>query len=238
MDGVEVLALIHQADAPPGVFGDVIAERGHALHIHGFATGEPPPREPTDYDAVLVFGGAQQVDEDHEWLETERAFVRDLLEHDVPTLGVCLGSQLVAQVAGGPAGPAPSPEIGWYEVGLTAAASDDPLLGSAPERFAAFQWHSYGFGLPPGAVALAHGPDGALQSCRIGESTWVIQFHAEVTAAIVEDWISEDDGRELPDPTPVRELTLANMPRWNAFGRALCGHFLDYASARSGVAAA
>jgi GMP synthase-like glutamine amidotransferase len=226
---VEVLALVHQQNAPAGSFGDVVREHGHTLDVRGFATGDPPAR---DYDAVLVFGGSAQVDQPHDWLTDERDFVRALIDRGVPTLGVCLGSQLLAQVAGGETGPAPAPEVGWYEVGLTREASGDPLFRALPGRFAAFQWHSYGFGLPPGATALAHGPEGALQACRVGEAAWGIQFHAEVTGDILEGWIEEDEGEELSDPAAMRELTRANLPRWSALGRGLCARFLEFAALR------
>jgi GMP synthase-like glutamine amidotransferase len=181
----------------------------------------------------MLFGGSMQVDQDgeHPWLEDERALVRELIEHDVPMLGVCLGSQLIAQTAGAQVGPAVVPEVGWHEVGLTDEALDDPVLGPAPRRFAAYQGHSYGFTLPPGATPLAHGQADALQAYRIGDSAWGLQFHPEVTWEIVDPWIAEHarDG-DVDDEPALREETRANLPRWMAFGRALCARFLERAA--------
>ena len=231
---MEILALLHQADAPPGVFGDVVDEHGHVLDIRSFVADHAPPPDAIDrYDAALVFGGSAQVDEPLAWLEPERNLIGELMIAGTPTLGVCLGAELVVQVAGGEVGPARHREIGWHEVELTNSGERDPLLGVMPRRFAAFQWHSYGFRLPPSGSALAHGPDDAIQAARIGDATWGIQFHAEVNAAIVEDWIEEDGGRECTDPAALRDQTAANLPRWTAQGRALCSRFLEIARPRA-----
>jgi GMP synthase-like glutamine amidotransferase len=232
---MRVLALVHQDDAPPGTFGDVVTGLGHELETRSLApgAGDPPGDDAAArYGAVMIFGGSMQVDQDdrHPWLEDERALVRELIEREVPTLGVCLGSQLIAQTAGAEVGPAAVPEVGWHEVDLTLAAFEDPVMGACPRRFAAYQGHSYGFGLPPGATALAHGRGDALQAYRLG-SVWGVQFHPEVTAEIVDPWIAEHarDG-DISDPAGLREENRANMPRWAAFGRGLCTRFLETAA--------
>jgi GMP synthase-like glutamine amidotransferase len=233
---MRVLSLVHQDDAPPGTFGEVVVEHGHEHEVRSFVPGAgepPPPGAAQAYGAVMIFGGSMQVDQDdeHPWLEDERALIRDLIEREVPTLGVCLGAQVIAQTAGAAVGPATVPEVGWHEVDLTAEASDDPVLRACPNRFAAYQGHSYGFTLPPGATALAHGQADQLQAYRIGDTTWGVQFHPEVTLEIVDPWIAEHarDG-EVGDEPALREVTRVNMPRWMAFGRALCARFLEHAS--------
>jgi GMP synthase-like glutamine amidotransferase len=229
---VQVLALVHQDDAPPGTFGDVVAEHGHALDVASFVPGAGERPGQVDPGAVMVFGGSMQVDQDeqHPWLADERAFVAELIEGSVPTLGVCLGAQLIAQIAGARVGPAVVPEVGWHEVQLTADGAGDPVLGDAPERFAAYQGHSYGFELAPGATPLAHGAGDALQAYRVGDACWGLQFHPEVTWDIVDPWIAGHarDG-DVQDEPALREQTKANLPRWEAFGRSLCTRFLERA---------
>lgn len=231
---MEVLALVHQASAPPGTFADVVAERGHRLEVRSFPAGDPPPAgAAARFGAVMIFGGSMQVDQDesHPWLAEERSFVRELIDAEAPTLGVCLGAQLVAQTAGAPVGPAVVPEVGWHPVTLTTEGAADPLLGAGPQRFAAYQGHSYGFGLPPGATPLAHGNGDALQAYRLGAAAWGVQFHPEVTWAIVEPWIARHvESGDVEDEAALREETHANLPRWQAFGRALCGRFLEFAT--------
>jgi GMP synthase (glutamine-hydrolysing) len=220
---VRVLSLIHQDDAPTGVFADSVRERGAHLTewqlVHG-----PAPEPPDSYDAVFIFGGGMHVDHQdrHPWLRDEDELIRGLLAGQVPIFGVCLGSQLIAQAGGAHVGPASRDEIGWHEVETTPEAETDPLFAGLPERFHAFQWHSYAFELPPGGVPLARNSVG-LQAYRLGESAWGIQFHAEVTREIVQGWIASDGTG--------REIDLAPMEGWNRIGRLLAGRFLDVAAA-------
>ena len=146
---------------------------------------------------------------------TRRNCCAALLDRGVPLLGVCLGSQLLAEAAGAPARRASEPEIGWHEVEVTGGGSRDPLLGPLAPRFEAFQWHSYECPLPPGATALARS-DMCLQAYRIGDSAWGIQFHAEVTRADAEAWIDdyrsdEDAVRIGLDPDALRRRTRASI---------------------------
>ena len=223
---MRVLSLIHEDDAPSGIFGDVARERGHELVEWNFRRGRPPA--PGDYDAYLVFGGAMHVDQEHEhpWLREEDDLLRELLDRGAPVFGVCLGGQLIAKSAGAEVGPAEQPEVGWFDVELTAEGTDDPVLGQLPQRFQAFQWHSYAFELPPGAVPLARNSAG-LQAYRVGNRAWGVQFHPEVTQEIVQSWLEFEEGKpERPD------LDFAPLPRWNQLGRRLCAAFLDAASAK------
>jgi GMP synthase (glutamine-hydrolysing) len=221
---VRVLSLIHQDDAPTGTFADAVRKRGGELMEWNLARGAPP--DPLEgFDAVFVFGGGMHVDQDeqHPWLRDEDALIKSLIAEEVPLFGVCLGGQLIAKAAGAHVGPATQEEVGWHEVELTPEAAGDPVFAAVPERFEAFQWHSYAFDLPPGGVALARNPIG-LQAYRIGDHAWGIQFHAEVTREIVAGWLDSDGGG--------RRIDLAPMERWALVGRALADRFLDVAARR------
>lgn len=221
---MRVLSLIHQDDAPTGTFADAVREPGGELTEWNLARGAPP-EPPEAFDAVFIFGGGVQVDQEdqHPWLRDEDDLIKSLLAAEVPLLGVCLGGQLIAKAAGGHVGPAPREEVGWHEVQLTPEAAGDPLFASGPERFDTFQWHSYAFDLPPGGVPLARNSVG-LQAYRIGESVWGIQFHAEVTREIVEGWLASDRSG--------RRIDLPPMEQWARVGRALADRFLDVAARR------
>jgi GMP synthase (glutamine-hydrolysing) len=219
---LRVLSLIHQDDAPTGVFAEAVTERGGDLTEWNITRGAPP-EPPSSYDAVFVFGGGMHVDQEatHPWLRDEDGLIKELLANGVPLLGVCLGSQLIAKAAGAKVGPAPREEVGWHEVETTPEAARDMLFKGLPDSFKAFQWHSYAFELPPGGTPLARNPVG-LQAFRLGETAWGIQFHAEVTQEIVERWAASD-GTD-------RRFDFAPMARWNQIGRALAGRFLDAAA--------
>jgi GMP synthase (glutamine-hydrolysing) len=226
---MDVLAVIHGSNARAGVFEEAVRERGHGLDEWSLAWGKPLPRPLDSYGAVLVFGGAMHADQDdrHPWLREENFFLQRLVDLGTPTLGICLGVQLLAKAAHSWVGPAAEPEIGWFDVELTDAGRDDPLLGRLPERFEAFQWHYYTYGVPAGADELAHS-ERCTQAFRLGERVWGVQFHPEVTLAQVESWIHDPE-----DPAPDGERLLAETrPRidaWNALGRDLCSGFCELA---------
>jgi GMP synthase (glutamine-hydrolysing) len=230
---MRVLSLVHQPDAASGVFADAAADAGHELDEWLVPRRKAPPAPLEDYGAVLVFGGAMHVDQEdrHRWLRDELELLRRLLADDVPLFGVCLGGQLLAKALDAPVRRMPSPEVGWFEVALTPEAADDAVFGGLPGRFSSFQWHSYAFELPRGAVALARN-ERCLQAFRAGESAWGIQFHAEVTGPSVEEWARtskpEDDGAvDLPRLAAESRERIAE---WNALGKELCGRFLEVAA--------
>jgi GMP synthase (glutamine-hydrolysing) len=225
---VDVLSVIHGDNVRSGVFGDVVEGRGYQLDEWSLAWGTPPPRPVDAYGAVLVLGGAMHADQDdrHPWLREENLFLRRVLDTGQPLLGVCLGAQLLAKAAHAEVVPAREPEIGWFEVELTASGRDDPVFRVLPERFEAFQWHYYTHELPAGSVELARSAV-CTQGFRLGERAWGIQSHPEVTAVIVESWIAEEpDGEQAG----LAEETRERIADWSRLGRELCGAFLDVAA--------
>ena len=223
---MNVLAIVHGDDAGPALFGPLVAEAGHRLDEWSFEWGTPPPRPLESYDAVLVLGGAMHPDQDdlHPWLRDELDWLRGLLGRSVPTLGICLGSELLAQAAGARVEELEEAEVGWSEVELTDAGLADPVLSALPPRFQALQWHHYANDLPDGAVALARNP-AALQAFRLGETCWGVQFHPEVTEPQVGRWIG-DPGDPPADPERLRRETSERIGTWNELGRRLCRSFL------------
>jgi GMP synthase (glutamine-hydrolysing) len=235
---MRILAIVHQRDAGPGVFAEAIRGGGHALEVWMPAEEPEPPAEPPAYGGVLSLGGAMHPDQHqrHPWLATEGDLLRDGLARGVPMLGVCLGAQLLAGAAGGQALRAAHPEIGWHRVELTPEGRADPLLGPLTPGFEAFQWHSYRFSPPAGAVVLAESEVGP-QACRIGEVAWAIQFHAEVDAGDAARWIDdyrsdEDAVRIGVDPIALRGETEVRIGEFNRLGRDLCRRWLEVAERR------
>jgi GMP synthase (glutamine-hydrolysing) len=238
-DGVRVLAIVHQTAAGPGVFGEAIRERGGTLDEWLLPESAEPPADPLGYDAVFVLGGSMNADEGerYEWIGTERGLIGRLLERRVPLMGLCLGGQMVAAAAGAVPRRAANPEIGWHSVEVTDAGRDDPVLGPLAPGFEAFQWHSYEFPLPPGAVTLARS-EVCLQAARIGELAWAIQFHPEVSAADAlrwtEDYETDPDAVRIGvDPTALANEIEGKIGAFNRLGRELCGRWLDVAAAHS-----
>jgi GMP synthase-like glutamine amidotransferase len=222
---MRVLSVTHGPSVPGGVFEEVVEARGHELGRWVVPNG-PAPGDARDFDAVMAFGGSMHPDEDElfAWLESEEAFLKDVLAAGIPVVGVCLGAQMLARAAGASVAPAREEEIGWLEVELTSAGRDDPVLGVLPSSFEAFQWHHYTFGVPAGGTELARS-EVCTQAFRVGRA-WGLQFHAEVTLPMIRAWAAEDP-HELPFSE--EDLMTATTPRiaeWNEHGRRLCAAFL------------
>jgi GMP synthase (glutamine-hydrolysing) len=227
---MRVLSMTHGPLVGAEVFGDAIIAEGHELEEWSLVDADAPPRSIDAYEAVLVFGGDQNVgqEERHPWLWREYDVLRELVERRVPLFGVCLGAQTLARAMGARVGPSPEPERGFFPVELTDAARDDPVFGMLPERFDAFQGHSYAFDVPPGAVELARSRV-CSQAFRVGECAWGVQFHPEVRVAQVEEWFAEE-GIVGPGPERVLREVRERFGRWNAFGADLCRSFLAAAA--------
>jgi GMP synthase (glutamine-hydrolysing) len=229
---MRVLSVVHEGTSTGGggLFEDLVERRGDRLDRWLTVNGCRGPDAPERYDAIMVFGGAMHPDQDaeHPWLLEEASFIRTALEREVPLLGVCLGSQLIARAAGAWVGRADTAEVGWFPVDVNDAGRTDPVLSVLPERVDAFEWHYYTFDLPAGAELLASSA-GSKQAYRLGERAWGIQFHAEVTRQMLDRWFVEG-AEELPDPAEVRDRTEELLSGWNEHGRQLCGAFLDLAA--------
>ena len=231
---MRVLSVVHEPTSTGGggLFEEVVVARGDKLERCVMPETTMGPDAAESYDAIMVFGGAMHPDQDaeHPWLADESAFLREAIDREVPLLGVCLGAQLIARAAGAGVGRARRDEVGWHVVEPNAAGREDPVLGVMPPRFEAFQWHYYNFELPAGAQLLAEN-DAARQAYRLGERTWGVQFHPEVTRHMLDHWFVEGEA-ELPDPAAVRRDTEQYLGAWNDCGRRLCNAFIDAALPR------
>jgi len=223
---VRILSVIHGREARTELFAPAIAAAGHELDEWSFVWETAPPQPLESYDAALVFGGAMHADQErqHPWILRELRWLESILADGMPTLGICLGVQLLARAAGSWVGPlAGGPEIGFVEVERVAA---DPVFDALPQRFDAFQWHHYTYGLPDGAVET-HRSERCTQAFRLGDACWAVQFHPEVTARQLEGWLGDTDDPPVGrDPAELRAEIAAGIERWNELGITLCNAFL------------
>ena len=234
---MRVLSLTHNDNDPSGIFGEAALERGHRLEERSLALGRPPADPVERYDAVLVFGGTMHTHEEanHPWLRPEKDMLARALDHGVPVFGVCLGGQLLADAAGAQVHRLPLAEIGWYDVELTQDAQGDPIFDELPTPFTSYQWHSYRFDLPEGAVELARN-DTCVQAFRL-DGSWGVQFHPEVNLPMLDDWITHYDTDPEAQKLGLEAVSgkaeaRARLERWNEIGRELCGRFLEFVESR------
>jgi GMP synthase (glutamine-hydrolysing) len=230
---LRVLLVVHHRNAAAGVFAEPASEH----ELGEWLPHEAPPPRLDGIGAAIVFGAEAQVDQEqaHPWLRPEKQLVRELVDRGTPVLGVCFGSQLLAELAGAVVRRAAEPEIGWHGVELTPDGRTDPLLGFLPETFESLQWHHYEWLLPSGAVALARSAR-CLQAFRLEERpVWGLQFHPEVTESDYGEWLDEwhDDPGAVAtglDPEAIRAETASKIAAWNELGRELAARFLDAAT--------
>lgn len=182
-----VLVVEHAPAEGPVAIGDVLRTHGHRLHRVRVDLGEALPTTTEGLAGLVVMGGLQDAytDEGFPSRRAELALLADAVERGTPTLGVCLGAQLLAEATGGAARPGEVPEIGWLPVDLTDAAADDPLLAGLERQLTVLQWHFDTFDLPPDAVLLARSSAYENQVFRMGERAWGLQLHVEVDEATV-----------------------------------------------------
>lgn len=132
-------------------------------------------------DLLVVMGGPMSVNDEnvYPWLVNEKEFIRSVIESGTPTLGICLGAQLIAKAMGGKVFQNPVKEIGWFPV--QAVASSNNAAFKFPEETAVFHWHGETFSLPSRATQIAKSERCKNQAFQIGNSVIGLQFHLETT---------------------------------------------------------
>lgn len=223
----KVLIVVHQEHSTPGRIGELLEERGCRLDRRCPNLGDPlPDPQLEEYAAAVVFGGPMSANDDLPGLRAERAWLERAVEAGRPLVGICLGAQLISKALGGRVGPHPEGlvEIGYYEVAPTADGAD---VLPAPTVF--YQWHAETFTLPPGAVQLARSPAFEQQAFRYGDHVYGLEFHPEMTRAMVERWTTSPNGApklSLPGARP-RDSHLQGYDRHASASDAWLGRFLD-----------
>ncbi len=179
------LVLQHEACEPLGYFEERVECEYFRLYEGDFPGGLQ------GYSGLIIMGGPMNVYEEgkYSFVKDEDLLIKEALKSGIPTLGICLGSQLIAKAAGANVYKEQEKEIGWYEVGLTEEGRGDRIFSMFEDRFTVFQWHGDTFDLPDGAVLLAEN-DLYNQAFRVGNA-YGLQFHLEVTEGMIEDWMRE-----------------------------------------------
>jgi GMP synthase (glutamine-hydrolysing) len=150
---------------------------------------------PQELAGLIVMGGPMNADDTdcYPFLATEVDWLRQAVAARLPTLGICLGAQLLAKSLGARVFRNRVKEIGWHDLELLPAALADPLLAGSNARETVFQWHADTFDPPPGAVQLARSALCEQQVFRYGTNAYGLQFHLEITAEMVADWLVDPD---------------------------------------------
>lgn len=153
------------------------------------APEDPIPQSAIEFSAIILLGGPMSVYEGIPYLTKEQFLIRDAYRRNIPVLGVCLGSQLIAGALGGTVFRGAKKEIGWYDVNVTDKGLDNLFKGLEKKELGVFQWHGDTYTLPQNAVVLAYS-DLYPQAFKIG-SAYGLQFHLEVTTDMIKVWTEE-----------------------------------------------
>lgn len=153
------------------------------------------------FDSLVVMGGPMGVYEAHDYphVTAAMALMREALDSRLPVLGICLGAQMLAEILGAKAYPGEKgQEVGWFDITLSADGSGDPAMkayaGGSAAPLKVFHFHGDTFDIPAGAARLAGSELYENQAFRYGDNTYGLQFHIEVTAEMVADWMEHIPG--------------------------------------------
>lgn len=181
------LMIVQQSSSNPGRVGDRLRQMGFELDIRCPNVGDRLPGTLDGLDAVVIFGGPMSANDDATvpGVRAQLDFLPTVFETGTPTLGICLGAQLLARTLGSSVKRHPHGlvEVGYHPIVPTAEGTGH-FLGP----MMAYQWHREGFDLPHGATCLATGETFRNQAFRYGDSVYGVQFHPEVLRVMIEVW--------------------------------------------------
>jgi GMP synthase (glutamine-hydrolysing) len=192
-----ILVILHQETSSPGRVGQILQQRGFALDIRHPVLGDALPTDLSRHHGVIIFGGPMSANDDEAYIKAEIDLCGIALKEDKPFLGICLGAQMLVKQCGGKVAGAAcgGVEIGWYP--LQATQSGRALM-DWPDMV--YHFHREGFDLPSGFELLATADLYPNQAYRVGKNAWGVQFHGELTEAMMRRWVVKGAHRfDLPN---------------------------------------
>lgn len=213
----------------PGSILDWAKAKGHPLTCTRFYLDETLPA-PGEFDLLVIMGGPMNIYEEdkYPWLAAEKELIRAAIEGGQGVLGICLGSQLIADVIGGKVTANPVPEIGWFPVYWDKEAAGDPLFAGFPRESVVFHWHYDTFSvLPPEAKVLARSEGCLHQAYVLGDRVAGFQFHLENTADLLQGYVEECGGELVKSEFVQTPEELLAHPEYAAQCNGWMALFLD-----------
>ncbi|HEY9816014.1 MAG TPA: type 1 glutamine amidotransferase [Candidatus Obscuribacterales bacterium] len=195
---MKFLVIKHTRSEGFGIYEQFCLDAGIDVDYVELAKGDRFP-DPQTYDGLWVMGGPMNVEDvDHcPWIADELAFIQRAVRQGLPYFGTCLGAQMLAAATGGQVGFMDKPEVGLLSITLNPVGQQHPLLRGLDVQPNVFQWHGQGVQhLPPGATVLASSPQCPVQIYAVGDRAFGLQFHSEVTPAVMDRWVSIPDYRQ------------------------------------------
>jgi GMP synthase-like glutamine amidotransferase len=179
------MVLRHERFEHLGYFGEILND----LHIPFVYNDLNDKLELSPHAGLIVMGGPQSANDSD--MSAEMHFIQQAIDEKYPVLGICLGAQLIAKALGAHVYRNREKEIGWAPVHFTEIAQSDPVLGGLDSPSMFFHWHSETFTQPPGTDLLAYSDKCRQQAFRYRDAVYGIQFHPEITSAMIVDWSAQ-----------------------------------------------
>jgi GMP synthase-like glutamine amidotransferase len=189
-----VVIFEHDPGVTAGFLAEYLGQREIPFEILAVHRGEAVPRAAAAYAGLAFMGGPMSVNNPLPWIAEEIALIRDAVERSVPVLGHCLGGQLMARALGGTVGDNGQWEIGWGRVDLLESPAARHWLGDDLTGFDAFHWHYETFTVPKDAIRILQSAGCANQAFVLGPHL-AMQFHVEMTPALVQQWVDKSRQR-------------------------------------------
>lgn len=189
MTPIRIHYLQHVSFEGLGCIEQWIHRNQHKLSVTRFFANDELPSL-SDFDMLIVMGGPMGIydDKKYPWLSQERLFIRQAIDANKTVLGICLGSQLIADAMDAKVYPNREKEIGWFNISLTQESHESDLLDGFDETFPVFHWHGDTFDLPIGAYHLLLS-EGCKNQAFCRDNVLGLQFHFEVTAESLKEML-------------------------------------------------
>jgi GMP synthase (glutamine-hydrolysing) len=220
-----VLIILHQEHSSPGRVGQMLEKLGYRLDIRRPRFDDPLPKTMDGHAGAVIFGGPQSANDNEDFVKREIDWIGVPLRDRKPFLGICLGGQMLAKHLGSKVYPHPDghAEVGYYPIRPTTTGLE--VVPQWPD--AVYQWHREGFELPGNSELLAEGDAFSIQAFRHGTG-YAIQFHPEVTHAMMYKWLVRGAHRmELPG-TKQRHEHIADRAVYDFAARNWLATFLNH----------
>ena len=159
--------------------------------------------DPDEIDWLIVMGGPMGVYDEaiYPWLAEEKSFIRQAIEKGKTVIGICLGSQLIAEVLGAKVYPNKQKEIGWFDLKLTNEGKNQQLLAGFEDKFPVFHWHSDTYDLPTESIRLFSSEVCLNQAFLYKGNVLGLQFHFEATAETLKEMVTHGASELVEDKT-------------------------------------
>ncbi len=195
-----VLVILHRLESEPGSIGQYFRANGIPLDIRRPRFGDALPSSMDGHAGAVVFGGPMSANDPDCYIKKEIDWIGVPLTEKKPFLGICLGAQLLAKHLGGEVR---EHRLGCFEAGYAPIQPREEAHALGPWPSHVYHWHREEFTLSRDAVHLAEGEVFQNQAFRYGPSAFGVQFHPEITLAIIHRWIVRGGARlSLPCAQP------------------------------------